>query len=440
MKKIISIFGPPGTGKTRYFSALIKDLSKETTNISAISFTKAAALELTDRIDNCNIRNISTLHSLAFNALQLNRNQIVNIKQFREKNYDNDETQLVNEMLLINDYCVRCGISFGKAFPLFDVGYSFDVLFCCFERYRYYKLINALYDFNDILKNALGKIDPFDYIIIDEAQDISSLHFKFIESLCHENTVLYLAGDDDQCIYQWNGADPNILISKADEKITLKQSYRLPFEIFNFANTLSSKIKYRQEKEFFSRDFKGSVQFITNYNYYELPPVHTILAIDNYILKEIEEELILENISYDKNKGRSLFKCRLANIIRALHYKKYSVLGRNLKKIKEKFHKDIEEKKLKNIPWKDVLLLEEFKEKEIDYCSGVDLFGNTKVFLSTIHGFKGREAENVILLTDFTRKTENTMFNDPDYFYRVIYTGVTRAKKNLFIIGNEEIT
>ena len=53
--------------------------------------------------------------------------------------------------------------------------------------------------------------------------------------------------------------------------------------------------------------------------------------------------------------------------------------------------------------------------------------------INTIHGTKGREADNVVVLPDMTEITYKSMLNDPDNEHRVFYVAATRARKNLYI-------
>jgi superfamily I DNA/RNA helicase len=62
---------------------------------------------------------------------------------------------------------------------------------------------------------------------------------------------------------------------------------------------------------------------------------------------------------------------------------------------------------------------------------------NPQLLVSTIHGVKGGEADNVALLLSATKKTKANIFNDIDDELRVLYVGITRTKKNLFLIDSE---
>ena len=60
-----------------------------------------------------------------------------------------------------------------------------------------------------------------------------------------------------------------------------------------------------------------------------------------------------------------------------------------------------------------------------------------RINLSTIHGAKGGEADNVMLVTDLPRKADESYFQNPDDERRVFYVGMTRAKKALHLVRSE---
>ena len=64
---------------------------------------------------------------------------------------------------------------------------------------------------------------------------------------------------------------------------------------------------------------------------------------------------------------------------------------------------------------------------------GVNIFEKPKIRLSTIHGAKGGEADNVLLFTDLSGKALKEMEKNPDDAHRVLYVGVTRTKQNLVL-------
>jgi DNA helicase-2/ATP-dependent DNA helicase PcrA len=61
-----------------------------------------------------------------------------------------------------------------------------------------------------------------------------------------------------------------------------------------------------------------------------------------------------------------------------------------------------------------------------------------RITLSTIHGSKGGEADNVVLFTDISPSASKAAEQDPDELHRVFYVGVTRTKQNLYLIEPED--
>ena len=70
---------------------------------------------------------------------------------------------------------------------------------------------------------------------------------------------------------------------------------------------------------------------------------------------------------------------------------------------------------------------------------GEKFTGVPRITASTIHGSKGGEADNVVLLTDLSPAAEMEMRINPDDTHRVFYVGVTRAKKNLYIVDPQDL-
>ena len=62
-----------------------------------------------------------------------------------------------------------------------------------------------------------------------------------------------------------------------------------------------------------------------------------------------------------------------------------------------------------------------------------------RILLSTIHGVKGGEADNVVLLTDLSKSTQKNMDRYPDDENRLFYVGATRTKDHLHIIKPKDI-
>jgi len=60
--------------------------------------------------------------------------------------------------------------------------------------------------------------------------------------------------------------------------------------------------------------------------------------------------------------------------------------------------------------------------------------------VSTIHGSKGGEADNVVIFTDLSPAADAEMNINPDDLHRLFYVAVTRTKENLYIVESEDVT
>ena len=67
-------------------------------------------------------------------------------------------------------------------------------------------------------------------------------------------------------------------------------------------------------------------------------------------------------------------------------------------------------------------------------ANGDDLFKPTRIKVSTIHGVKGEECENVVLYTGMERTIYESALKNADPEHRLFFVGVTRAKENLYIM------
>ena len=89
----------------------------------------------------------------------------------------------------------------------------------------------------------------WDEFYIDEAQDISKIQMAILRKMCTDSSKVVFIGDDDQCIYEWRGADPSLLVNITGyydiEKFILSTNYRCRAEI---VNTAANGIKYNTKR------------------------------------------------------------------------------------------------------------------------------------------------------------------------------------------------
>ncbi len=133
-----------------------------------------------------------------------------------------------------------------------------------YRRYQEELMSANAMDFDDLLWNGVRLLEQnpdilshysnrFRYIMVDEYQDTNYLQYKLIYMLAQTHGNLCVVGDDDQCIYQWRGADiRNILDFENDFKnvltIRLEQNYRSDGNILKLANSVIKNNKERKAK------------------------------------------------------------------------------------------------------------------------------------------------------------------------------------------------
>jgi len=130
-------------------------------------------------------------------------------------------------------------------------GWSSGVARLFEERYRGYKEEMGLLDFNDILNRVLeeGLQPNLDVLLFDEAQDSSPLQYKVLDFWLQGVKRHYIAGDPDQCIYQWMGTNPDILMQRPCDRFTpLVQSHRVPQAVHWLATKIICSTDYRPRR------------------------------------------------------------------------------------------------------------------------------------------------------------------------------------------------
>jgi DNA helicase-2/ATP-dependent DNA helicase PcrA len=315
-----------------------------------------------------------------------------------------------------------------------------------------------------------GAVPNLEVVIVDEAQDMSYLQWQVVDKIMKHAARVYLAGDDDQAIFDWAGADPNRLINAKDwEKEVLQQSYRIPKTSHDIADRLITRIKHRQPKSWRPRDYKG---FSRSYAYRLSSDSFNkgqwmILARTNYLLDQIEHDLKQYGHYYSRGNQPSISN-KLSNAVsswnklrrkqeisiddvKSIYY--YMTVGQGVKRgfkgmnfqtvpgqtfsyreLRENYGLLI----TNNVPWQSAL--DKVPSSRSIYLQSImlrnkkELSQEPRIKLSTIHGAKGGEADHVMLLTDLSRKADDSFLRNRDSERRVFYVGATRAKKSLHII------
>ena len=278
------VLAGPGSGKTTVITHRIKNLIEKAEvrpeNILVVTFTKAAAISMQKRFSTLmnggkgQLVTFGTFHSVFYKILRKSRRyEATEILSERQK------TDYIREII------GRYGISSNDISELSqniinDIGNIKGNMLnaqeyepsCC-KKEDFIKVYNAYnlelkkdgkMDFDDILRECYLLLcenhtileqwrELYKYILIDEFQDINRIQMNIIELLASPLNNIFVVGDDDQSIYGFRGARPEIMIEFKDyypeaELIVLDVNYRSTQSIINVAGRVIENNKIRLDK------------------------------------------------------------------------------------------------------------------------------------------------------------------------------------------------
>jgi len=329
MKRII-IPGPPGTGKTyhlinNYLKKEIEEYKTSSDKIAYLTFSNAATDEAKKRILNAfptvkEFPYICTMHSLGTRQLNIDTNtqllkdekwnsfknfsQICKDMSFESFISDSGVPQYKNQHMKIIEYSRAKNISIDEAAIQLDLHHFVDVWLTeqINEDLKTYKEQTGMVEFSDMIKQFIekDKCPPLSAVFLDEAQDLNPLQwdmFNYIESRCKRS---YIAGDDDQTIYTFQGADPNVFINLKGEMDPRIESRRVPRAVHKVALSILDNIDNRMIKTWLPRDAEGKIfedQTLDNINFSK--GEWMIIARTNQMLNPIKYHLTSLNLRFD---------------------------------------------------------------------------------------------------------------------------------------------
>lgn len=312
------VLAGPGSGKTTVITKRIEHLiEKHKVNpeeILVITFSKAATREMKERFQSLNTKRrypvtFGTFHGIYYGILkwayrltsenifseeqkyQLLRNIVERMELDIEDEKDflqgisGEISNIKNNQLVLAEYeAVNCSNNvFVQIYEKYEA-----------ERKRYRKL-----DFDDmlVLTCELFKKRPdvlkmwqnkFKYILIDEFQDINKVQYDVIRMLAAPENNLFIVGDDDQSIYRFRGARPDIMLGfKKDypdtRQIVLDINYRSTKAIVNAAGRVIWHNKNRYQKQIITTNEQGETVHVQE--------VRHPIEESKYVVKEVQKAL-----------------------------------------------------------------------------------------------------------------------------------------------------
>lgn len=483
------VFGPPGSGKTTYLLGVVdKELERgvNPARIGYFSFTRKAANEAKERAvakfphlnPDLDFPWFRTLHSLAYRCLGVMNKDMMSPEHFKEfakqsgieikvESGEEDFVVKTDHPILneINIARIR-GEDLRTYYNRSSLGiewYHFEYVERC---YRHFKRNQNLLDFTDLLERIIDEPDRLprlETLIIDEAQDLSRLQWDLVQALIERSEHVYIAGDDDQAVYNWAGADVQSFLSLPGNVQVLDQSYRVPAKIHDLANKVVCRIRKRQPKTWNPREEQGSIQYYNDYTDVNVTKGEwLILAATNYLLNDMYDWLKSQGLLFERNGQKSIHPNVLSAVLgwEALRKGKevpFSVV----KQIYKHLGTECIKRGHKTLPKADPELLYDMArlkehhgllteaiwhkaltkigEDKRDYIIALlrrktSLNSEAQIKLSTIHGAKGGEADNVLLVTDLSAKFVREYDKNPDDIHRLLYVGITRARQSLHVV------
>ena len=285
------VLAGPGSGKTFVITHRIKYLIEgpgiNPAHILVVTFSRAAAKEMKDRFEKLCSKSLvtfGTFHSVFFNLLKtaygFSSEQIASdelrytlIKELIKRNAIENEDintlagNLLNEIALVK----QDNISIKNYYSNSISSDTFKKIYIDYEseleargKLDFEDMLSLTYELlserSDILKAVQNR---YRYILVDEFQDINFLQYNIIKLMAGEKQNITVVGDDDQSIYRFRGARPEIMLGferdfRNVKKVFLDINFRSSTQIVNASTKLISFNSKRFPKNFKAKNGDGA--------------------------------------------------------------------------------------------------------------------------------------------------------------------------------------
>ncbi len=287
------VLAGPGSGKTTVVTKrvqyLVQDVGIPASSILVITFTKAAATEMKERYlklmaEEYTTVSFGTFHAVFFGILKLSYG-------FRAENIIREEVryqylkeaterlhlEIEDESEFLSGILAEISLIKNERISLehyFSKNCSEEIFRKIYEEYEERKKNARLLDFDDMLLYTWELLSQradilsawqkkYQYILVDEFQDINQLQYDILKLLAAPENNLFIVGDDDQSIYRFRGAKPEIMLNfqkdyPAANQVLLNDNFRSTKQIVEAAGHVIVHNKERFAKEIQARGGDGA--------------------------------------------------------------------------------------------------------------------------------------------------------------------------------------
>ena len=316
------VLAPPGSGKTLIVTErtryLIEESEVRPDQILVITFTRYAAREMKERFERLTAGKnypvtFGTFHSIFYgilkcaygigaNNLMSEKESSVLLQEVLDQTDIESTPEVEDEEELVRELLREVGMVKNGLYHLKDFHSKYltqDEFAEVFRSYEHQKKERKKFDFDDMLVQcyALFRKKPeilqgwqkrFQYILIDEFQDINRVQYEVIRMLAAPRYNLFVVGDDDQSIYGFRGAKPELMLYMKQEFPALRTiSLTVNYRSTEFITGAAARVILHNDTRFYKRvqSFRGRGQ-----------NVHVQEVLDEqeeaqYVTEEIQKKL-----------------------------------------------------------------------------------------------------------------------------------------------------
>lgn len=470
---VIVYLAAAGAGKT---TALMEEFTKAINEVrpdevGMFTFTKKGVSNFVDRalsihghLTHDDLPYVQTLHAMCFKEAGLKHKNIIELRDIRKFNdmtgfhlnlasgFDN---QTDDDKLMQRYDATRSGAERGVFMEAAIDEERYERLVRAYEAF---KRENNLVDFFDCLLRfkESGRALPLKRFMIDEAQDLTVLHWQIIEQASRNAELIIIAGDDFQALFRYAGASPETLIHLAGKHKTIKleTSYRLPRAVYRFAKGITTMITAKVDKDYVpNKDREGFVEELgdrdvlarlartdlENNGYKANRWYHLFRA--NHFIAAMADRMEQFSVPFHTSRGFCIPERELGKIQRYFNYRKE---GYGSLEAKERFAKEYGIKDFELEFIHSNLISSERRFVYNDYVKkwGIETLikwskSEPYVLMATTYKVKGGECDYCAVFLDITKLVSQNTVLDLDSELRVLYVACTRPREGLYLISSE---